>query len=72
MQIEIDPEEEKWTASSSSIDNVGNKYFVERDAAIRDGLEDWLEHLREKNWFTKRSESSFVAAWNHMMKANQQ
>lgn len=31
----------------------------------RDGLESWLIHLEEKNWFTPRLEADFIKVYSN-------
>ena len=42
-------------------------YFVEFSAIDADGLKSWINHLREKNWFTPYSEKTFIRTYENYL-----
>lgn len=43
-----------------------NGYHIGADRVRDESLDTWLEHLKEKTWFTETNKASFLKAWAQM------
>lgn len=51
-----------WTSFKSYIKYKPYGYSISKNQLIQDGIESWLDHLRNKTWFTNKEETDFLIA----------
>lgn len=64
VSSEVDSSFGDWVVSNEAdVINVENMYPIYTPQVRAEGLDSWLDHMREKTWFNRSEEENFSKAY---------
>ena len=65
VKSEVDSVYGDWVVSNDAdVINAAKHYPIYTPQVKAEGVNDWLDHMREKTWFDNVEESNFIDAYN--------
>lgn len=65
VRSEVDSVYGDWVVSKDAdVINVSKKYPIYTEQVKAEGLDEWLDHMREKTWFDSKEDNDFQEAYS--------